>query len=80
MDGTFYDKTELQNRDIRAIPHPSIKESMEQFSVLDKMDRKKVYFTHMNHTNNVLQDCSVELANVIKHGFQIAFDGMSVSI
>ena len=80
LDGTFYDKTELQNRDIKAIPHPSIMESMKQFSALDKMDRKKVYCTHMNHTNNVLQDGSAEHANVIEHGFQIAFDGMTISI
>ena len=80
LDGTFYDKTELQNRDVSAIPHPSIRESMKQFSVLDKVDREKVYFTHLNHTNNVLQDGSEERADVIEHGFQIAFDGMTVSI
>ena len=80
LDGTFYDKTELAHRDVGTIPHPSIRESIKYFSTLDKMDRKKVYFTHMNHTNNVLQDSSVEFANVIKYGFQIASDGMTVSI
>ena len=80
LDGTFYVKSELQNRDVSAIPHPSIRESMKQFSALDKVDKKKVYFTHLNHTNNVLQNGSKERADVIKHGFQIAFDGMTVSI
>ena len=80
LDGTFYDKTELKNRDVSAIPHPSIRESMKQFAALDKVDRKKVYFTHLNHTNNVLQDGSAEREDVIEHGFQIAFDGMTVSI
>ena len=39
LDGTFYDKTELKNRDVSAIPHPSIRESINFFSALDKMDR-----------------------------------------
>ena len=80
LDGTFYDKAELQNRNVNAIPHPSIKESIKQFSALDKMNRKKVYFTHLNHTNNMLRDGSEERADVLKQGFQIAFDGMTISI
>ena len=80
LDGTFYDKIELNNRDLSTIPHPSIRESMEQFSTLDKIDRKKVYFTHLNHTNNVLQDGSEERADVMRKGYQIASDGMIFSI
>ena len=80
LDGTFYDKTELNNRDLSTIPYPSIRESMEQFSALDKMNRKKVNFTHLNHTNNVLRANSDERKDVIKQGFQIAFDGMKISI
>ena len=80
LDGTFYDKTELKNRDVSAIPHPSIRESIKQFSTLDKMDRKKVNFTHLNHTNNVLREESIARKDVIRQGFQIAYDGMVISI
>ena len=80
LDGTFYDKTELKNRDVSAVPHPSIRDSMKQFSTLDKMDRKKVNFTHMNHTNNVLREGSEARKDVIQQGFQIAYDGMVISI
>ena len=80
LDGTFYDKTELKNRDVSAIPHPSIRESINFFSALDKMDRKKVNFTHLNHTNNVLREGSKERKDVIKQGFQIAYDGMAITI
>ena len=80
MDGTFYDKTELKNRDVSAIPHPSIRESINFFSTLDKMDRKKVNFTHLNHTNNVLREGSESRKDVIQQGFQIAYDGMVISI
>ena len=80
LDGTFYDKTELKNRDVSAIPHPSIRESINFFSALDKMDRKKVNFTHLNHTNNVLREGSEARKDVIQQGFQIAYDGMVISI
>ena len=80
LDGTFYDKTELKNRDVSAIPHPSIRESINFFSALDKMDRKKVNFTHLNHTNNVLREGSEARKDVIQQGFQIAYDGMVIPI
>ena len=80
LDGTFYDKFELQNRDVTTIPHPSIRNSMKRFSVLDKIDRKKVYFTHLNHTNNVLRPESTERSDVIKNGFQIAQESMAFTI
>ena len=80
LDGTFYDKTELKNRDVSAIPHPSIRESINFFSALDKTDRKKVNFTHLNHTNNVLREGSEARKDVIQQGFQIAYDGMVISI
>jgi len=80
LDGTFYDKTELKNRDVSAVPHPSIRESINFFSALDKMDRKKVNFTHLNHTNNVLREGSKERKDVIQQGFQIAYDGMAITI
>ena len=80
LDGTFYDKFELQNRDVTTIPHPSIRNTMKRFSVLDKIDRKKVYFTHLNHTNNVLRPESTERSDVIKKGFQIAQESMAFTI
>ena len=80
IDGTFYDKKEIKNRNIDDVPHPSIKESIKQFSSLDAMDRKKVNFTHLNHTNNVLRRNSKELNKVIEQGFQVATDGMNFLI
>ena len=80
LDGTFYDKSELKSRNIDDIPHPSIKESIKEFSMLDSIDRKKVNFIHMNHTNNALKVNSRENKYIHKQGFKIAFDGMHVSI
>ena len=53
---------------------------MKRFSVLDKIDRKKVYFTHLNHTNNVLRPESTERSDVIKKGFQVAQESMTFTI
>ncbi len=80
LDGTFYDKTELKSRNIENVPHPFIKESIKRFSTLDVIDRKKVNFTHLNHTNKVLMKNSEERNKIIAQGFQIASDGMACSM
>ena len=73
-------QTYIKNRNINDIPHPFIKESLKKFSLLEEIDRKKVYFTHLNHTNNVLQPESTERSDVIKKGFQIAQESMVFTI
>ena len=80
LDGTFYEKKELRNRNIKYIPHPTIQESMNLFSTLEKMQRRKVYFTHLNHTNNVLRIGSDERNNVLDQGYKIAEEGMIFEI
>ena len=35
-------------------------------------ERKKIHFTHLNHTNNLLRKSSFEFKNVIDNGFHIA--------
>jgi len=80
LDGTFYDKTDLKSRNIENVPHPTIKESLKRFSALDEIDRKKVNFTHLNHTNKVLRRKSKERNNLLAQGFQVASDGMACSM
>jgi pyrroloquinoline quinone biosynthesis protein B len=80
LDGTFYDKKELKNRNIIDIPHPAIKESMNKFSPLGIMDRKKVNFIHLNHTNNAIREDSPERKKIENEGYNIALDGMVYSI
>ena len=79
LDGTFYDKEEIKTRNIDKIPHPTIKDSMKKFSLLDEIDKNKVNFIHLNHTNNILRNTN-ERSNVINRGFKIASDGMKISI
>ena len=74
LDGTFYTKSEIKKRDIKKIPHPSIENTM---SIMDSntMDEKnKIYFTHLNHTNKVLDETSKEYRKVITSGYNILRD------
>ena len=76
LDGTFFDEKEINNRDISEIPHPFIIESLELFNNLENIDKAKVYFIHMNHTNPVLNKNSEEYKRVILSGFNVAERGM----
>jgi pyrroloquinoline quinone biosynthesis protein B len=70
IDATFYDSKEI-NRDISEIPHPLVTETMNLLSGLNKENRNKVYFIHMNHTNMML-DPNSELSKLItSKGFNI---------
>ena len=80
LDGTFYDSTEIENRNMEDIPHPFIKDSLEEFSLLELVDRKKVYFTHLNHTNPAIHNSSLERLEIMNQGCNVAEDGMVFKI
>jgi len=71
IDATFYTNNEI-NRDINEIPHPLVIETMDLLSDLNDYQRDKVYFIHMNHTNQMLDINSDISKNVLKKGFNIA--------
>jgi len=72
LDGTFYDKNEIKLRDVSKIPHPEIIDTMDRLSALSKLDRKRVHFIHLNHTNDALRKNTIAYKNIIKEGFSIA--------
>ena len=74
LDGTFYSKNEIKNRDIEKIPHPSIKDSMLIMQHNTSKEKNKIYFTHLNHTNRVLDEKSEEYNNLITSGYNILKD------
>jgi len=80
IDGTFYHEEELKGREINEIPHPLIKDSIGILEGLDSSNRLKVYFTHMNHTNNALRDHTHEYKNIIDNGFKIAVEGLKFQL
>lgn len=80
LDGTFYDAKEINNRDISEIPHPFIIESLELFKNLSVVDKNKVYFIHLNHTNPAIDKSSVPFKNIISKGFNVAEGNMEFSL
>ena len=73
LDATFYSENEIPGRDIKDIPHPLVKESVKLFNKnLDEINKKKIYFIHLNHTNPLLDEQSDEMLFVKTNGFNIA--------
>jgi pyrroloquinoline quinone biosynthesis protein B len=75
LDGTFFDATELPGRDMSEIPHPFIKESMEQFKNLSSSEKEKIFFIHLNHSNPALQPDSKTADVILQQGFRISSQG-----
>lgn len=55
LDGTFMSEGELPGRNMSAIPHPFIDESISRFSSMEKAVRKRIKFIHLNHTNPAIR-------------------------
>lgn len=79
IDGTFYDHNELA-RNIKEIPHPTIKESISLFNSFTEKDKKKIHFIHFNHTNPVISNEKFGRKNVLDQGFNLASEGQIIRL
>ena len=80
LDGTFFDAGELPGRDMAAIPHPFVVESLARFATLPPSARAKVRFTHLNHSNPLADPASAAAARVRAAGMAVASDGEVVEL
>lgn len=80
LDATFYDANELPGRSMEEVPHPFVKESMRRFDELNKTDKSKIFFIHLNHTNPLLNEDSDAYQNVINSGYQVAEFGQRINL
>ena len=80
IDGTFFTGDEIPDRNMSEIPHPFITESIELFSNLGRAHRSKVFFTHLNHTNPLLNFESEEYQNVVSKGYNVAAEGLELEL
>jgi len=80
LDATFFGQAELPNRDMSEIPHPFVEESIALFQSLDAVDRDKIFFIHLNHSNPLLREDSVASATVKAAGMNVAREGMTFSL
>lgn len=80
VDGTFYKDGELPGRNMGEVPHPFIQESVELFDNLPALDKSRIFFIHFNHTNPLIDKSSNEYNAVKSKGFNIASEGLKVSL
>lgn len=74
IDGTFWSRNEIDRFD--EVPHPPIKDTMDALEEFDT----EVYFTHINHTNPVLDPESEERKELEENGFNVAEKGQVFEI
>ena len=80
LDGTFFSPTELPGREVSAIGHPPIRDSLRILSGLSPEKRGRVFFTHLNHSNLALDPAGTERKEVERGGFHLAAEGQEFFI
>ena len=71
LDGTFYSGGELPGRDMSLVPHPTVENSVSFLRSLPPF-QCKIFFTHLNHTNPLLDADSPESKDFAKTGYRVA--------
>jgi pyrroloquinoline quinone biosynthesis protein B len=71
VDGTFFQDGELA-RDMSAIPHPFVAETLRLFAAEPASERAKLRFLHLNHTNPLLDPASRATRQVAEAGSSVA--------
>ena len=61
-------------------PHPFLTQSMERFRDLSDMERAKVRFIHLNHTNPALWIGTEASRTIEANGFRVAEEGEVVRL
>ena len=75
LDATFFDEEELPGRDLTTIAHPLVVDSLARFGRLGDSERAKIRFTHLNHSNPLLDPFSDETTRVVRAGMAVATEG-----
>lgn len=72
LDATFYSEGELPGRSMAEVPHPLVVESIARFAKLSERDRRKVVFTHLNHSNSAALPDTPERRAIESAGHRVA--------
>lgn len=73
IDGTFYSGKELPGRNMSLVPHPTVENSLAFLAAIPQL-HCQVYFTHLNHTNPLLDSQSEESKSLAKTAYRVAAD------
>ena len=80
LDGSFFDAGELPGRDLAEIPHPLVTQTMARLADAPASERRKVVFTHLNHSNPAADPGSPQAARVRAAGMRVAAEGQAFSL
>lgn len=80
VDGTFFADGEVPGRAMSEIPHPFIRETLARLASAPPELRRKVVFTHLNHTNPAANSGSAAAHAIRSAGMRIARDGERISL
>jgi pyrroloquinoline quinone biosynthesis protein B len=78
LDATFWSPDELPHRDISAIGHPMVTDTLERFGHL--AGDRRLLLTHLNHTNPLCASDAPERDVVRAAGFETALEGMVIPL
>ncbi|MEO6596452.1 MAG: MBL fold metallo-hydrolase [Planctomycetota bacterium] len=79
VDGTFFDGSELPERNMAEIRHPLITDTMQRLQHFARLHPGAVRFIHLNHSNPALREPAVT-ARIEAAGFAVAQPGERVSL
>ncbi|MEP7010034.1 MAG: MBL fold metallo-hydrolase [Acidobacteriota bacterium] len=80
LDGTFYSRAELPDRDPAKIGHPLITDTMDLLGERVKSGKLEVRFTHLNHSNVALEKKDAARKDIAAHGFRVLADGDEIGL
>jgi pyrroloquinoline quinone biosynthesis protein B len=80
LDGTFFSAGELPDRDVKAIGHPLMSATVELLREPVHRGALRVLFTHLNHSNPVLDPGSPERRALTAAGFAVLEEGQRLEL
>ena len=80
LDATFYSADELPGRDPSEIPHPLVVDSMNLLAERVAAGTLEVWFTHLNHSNPLLEEESEARREVERRGFKVLREGDAIPL
>ena len=80
LDATFYSADELPGRDPSEIPHPLVTASMDLLQSRVDAGTLEVWFTHLNHSNPLLEADSAARREVERRGFRVLREGDAIGL
>jgi pyrroloquinoline quinone biosynthesis protein B len=75
LDGCFWDAPTSRN-----VPHPPVRETMARLQDIVDRGQTRVAFTHLNHTNPLVDAASIEAHEVRERGYLIGSEGDSFGL